>query len=179
MTSRPIIAFHGSPNAQIETFRPLSHFGSRAAALARAQASSKGGEPVTIYEVALHLANPILIKDLPGEGPRSPVHSLVRLVDFLHYDMRPTLLSASERQRIFAAAAPFARDEVAGAALLADILAARGIDGFGYPNRFEDPGKTSWIILRSNQVKILSRRPFLPNVDNCFQRGSRKRWSGP
>jgi hypothetical protein len=155
----PIIAFHGSPDATITTFEPLAHFGSQAAARARAGASSKGEGPVTVYEVALTMAHPARIKDLPSTGPRPAVHSLLRLIDQLHYERRPALLSADERARVFAAAAPSGRNSAAGMAIFADILEAHGFDSLCYTNQFEDPGSVSWIILRSHQAKIIVRRP--------------------
>lgn len=155
--SAPIVAFHGSPNPEIEAFAPLSHFGSRAAALARGGTRAKGGTAVTLYEVALDLAKPARITDLPSGSSRPAVHGFLRLLDQLHYDTHPAILSGLERRRIFAAAAPFGQNQAAGLAALADILEARGIDGFCYLNQFEDPGSRSWIILRSSQARIISK----------------------
>jgi predicted benzoate:H+ symporter BenE len=67
------------------------------------------------------------------------------------------LLSAQERDRILAAAAPAGANSAAGAAALVAALRARGIETLAYANRFEDPGSTSWIITAPAQVTILAR----------------------
>ena len=100
-----IVAYHASSESDIVAFAPLSHFGTRAAALARARSSSKIGQTMMLYQVELELGSVLRIPDLPVSGPRSPLHSWLRLADHLHYDVSPPALSTTERDTIFVAAA--------------------------------------------------------------------------
>jgi hypothetical protein len=148
------MAYHASVQDTLSTFAPLTHFGSREAALHRARGLAETGLPVTLYEVQLALGAVRQISDLPS-GDRSAHHSWLRLTDHLHYDTRPRVLSAQERDQILLAAAPAGSNSAAGMATLVAILRARGIDTLAYANRFEDPGSLSWIILDSARVTII------------------------
>lgn len=152
-----IRAYHASSEPDLASFAPLSHFGTRAAALARARSSGKIGQTMILYQVELELGSVLRIPDLAASGPRSALHSWLRLVDHLHYDVSPPAFSTTERDEILIAAAPAGQDATAGTEALIRILSARGIDALAYVNQFEDPGSTSWIVLRPTQVRILHR----------------------
>jgi hypothetical protein len=149
-----VIAYHASVQDALPAFVPLTHFGSREAALHRARGLAQTGRPVTLYEVRLSLGTIRQISDLPS-GDRSAHHSWLRLTDHLHYDTRPRIISASERERILGAAAPAGANSPAGITALVTILRTHGIDTLAYANRFEDPGSISWIITDPAQVAII------------------------
>ena len=151
-----VIAYHASVQGALSAFVPLTHFGSREAALHRARGLAETGQPVTLYEVRLVIGALRQISDLPS-GDRSARHSWLRLADHLHYDTSPRVISAQERDRILAAAAPAGSKSAAGITMLVAILRARGIDTLAYANRFEDPGSISWIITDPAQVTIIRR----------------------
>src|SRR5438270_541438 len=90
--------FHASP-ATIDRFAPLSHFGSREAALARAANAKYSGQPMHLYEVNFVGNNPLRIRDLNAN--KGAVHSWSKIVDMLHYTVRK--ISAVERSSIFKA----------------------------------------------------------------------------
>lgn len=159
MTATPglVVAYHASSEPDIPIFAPLSHFGSRPAALARARSVSKAGQAMTLYEVALELGVTQRIPDISPTSPRAATHSWLSLTDLLHYTVRPPILSATERDVIFLAAAPAARNALAGTEALVRTLAQHGIDSLEYVNRFEEPGSISWIVLRPSQVRVMDR----------------------
>lgn len=142
-------AWHASPVADIERFYALSHFGSEAAARVRGTAAAKIGATMTLYEVELTFAGVVTIADLDPDGPRSAVHSALRLADELFY--AEMLLFPVERDAVVRASG----DSATAARVLVAVLAAHGIDGLAYRNDFESPGSISWIITRPEQVRIV------------------------
>ena len=152
-----IVAYHSSPESDITVFAPLSHFGTRQAAVARAQSSIRAGRTSTLYEARLDLGSILRISDLPLHESRTPLHSWLRLIDHLHYDTMPAVLSDGERATILAAAAPFGRNAHGGIAALVLTLIDHGIDTLAYVNLFEDAGSVSWIVLHPDRVSIIRR----------------------
>jgi hypothetical protein len=135
---------HGSTTRIDGAYRPLTHFGTRAAALARAlhQAHKAGLDAIWLQEVRLDVRHPFTMTDI-GQ------HSVIRMIDHLHYDHRPRRdrLPTSARDRVFAAMPDGCEVET-----FAAVTREHGFDGYGYVNVHEDPGSTSIIILESDQA---------------------------
>jgi hypothetical protein len=144
-------AFHSSPALDIQSFAPLSHFGSEQAATDRTRSALRQGIATWLYEVELEIKNPLRIPDFKKNVARSAVHTPLRIADLLYYDMRPPVLTDQERTEI----TKVHDNEAESASRLIRILEAKGYDGMVYTNRWEDPGSLSWIIFHPEQVAIL------------------------
>jgi len=143
--------FHASP-AIIRQFRPLTHFGSRAAALHRGQA--KGARH--IYTVAFDPGKQLRIDDLSAEN--GAVHSWLKLADLLHYEAKA--ITQEDRNAVFAAAGDDQTRSRRAAGTLARILSQAGWNSVVYRNQFEDVGSDSFLCLSSSQVRIVEVRPL-------------------
>lgn len=141
--------YHASP-ATIERFAPFSHFGTEAAARARAGNWKYQGQSVKLYAVDFVARNPIRVRDFKMAPA---VHNWSSLVDALHYTVRK--ISANERDRIYAAAAPSGQNTEGGERALVEVLHEHGWDAIVYRNRFEDAGQDSWVNLTWDQVRIV------------------------
>ena len=121
------LLFHGS-NQAFEVPRPLTHFGSRAAALAAP------GFRGTLMAFEVTVCNPLRVEDSPGGGDewywlRAAVEQgVVSEAEFGAWERRPT-----------------------GEALVS-LLESKGVDGLVYRNRYEDGGADSWVIFRGEQA---------------------------
>ena len=147
--------YHASPRADLATFRPLTHLGTRDAALDRA----RRWESALLYSVELDASKILRVPDFMPSDNRSALHTWMRLVDQLHYDVKPRVLSAQDRADVFAAGRPTTVgsrtvfDDEAACAKLAQLLSGRW-DALSYINEFEDRGSVSYIILDPARVKI-------------------------
>lgn len=123
----PQLCFHGT-SQEFSQARPLTHFGSRQAAL---QAPRYRGV-LLAFEISIR--NPLEVPDIPGGA-----------------DMFGWLYDATERDLIspaeFAAweAKPLEMDGVG-------LLQRHGYDGLCYTNAHEDPGSLSWVIFEPSQA---------------------------
>jgi hypothetical protein len=159
--TKAVTLFHASPHA-IQQFAPLTHFGSRAAALQRAGNTVYHTRTMYLYEVVLSASHPLRIRDLTSKQ-RSANHTWSNITDLLHYTVKK--ISAVERDAIYAAAAPSATNAAGGTAKLIDLLHGHGWDALVYKNVFEDAGSQSWINLMSAQVRILHISPIEHHSD--------------
>lgn len=147
--------YHASPRADLAAFRPLTHLGTRDAALHRA----RRWEDAWLYSVDLDVAKVLRVPDFMPSDNRSALHSWMSLVDQLHYDVKPRVLSAQERVAVFGAGRPRTFegraifDDEAACAKLADLLRTRW-DALSYVNEFEDRGSVSYIVLEPARAKI-------------------------
>lgn len=136
--------FHGSISAIQEPYRALTHFGTRTAAMARAlhHAHRLGETAIWLQEVRLDVHRPLMTTDI-GQ------HSVIKMIDHLHYDHRPRRerVPTSARNAVFEAM-QHGREDVA----FAEAIRACGWDGLGYVNVHEDSGSTSLIVLDGDQV---------------------------
>lgn len=149
--------FHASPRADLAAFRPLTHVGTRDAALHRAR---RWGD-AWLYTVDLDATKVLRVPDFMPSDNRSALHTWMNLVDQLHYDVKPRVLSAQERDAVFDAGRPrtvegrTVFDDEAACAKLADLLRTRW-DALAYVNEFEDRGSISYIVLEPARAKITS-----------------------
>lgn len=147
MSKEATTHFHGSTSPITEPYRALTHFGTRTAAMARAlhHAHRAGRTAIWIQEVRLDVSRPLAMTDI-GQ------HSVIKMIDHLHYDHRPRRerLPTTARDAVFTAM-QHGREDVAFAA----VMRASGWDGLRYLNIHEDPGSTSLIVLDGDQVRTV------------------------
>lgn len=142
----PGILFHGS-DREFEAPRPLTHFGSREAALAAPR--SRG----VLMAFLVTVERPLEVPDECGGGDtwywlRSAVErGIVSEADFSAWELRC---------------------DDAGAVRL---LEAAGYDGLVYVNRFEDEGSLSWVVFRPEQAV---RLPLPPEDEPTAPAGPRR-----
>lgn len=147
---------HHSSDTDFSSFHPLSHFGSPAAARARAVSSKNASaeEPKHLYSARLKLGRTVSISD-DGEDhkPASILHSLHKAghISAHHY------LGYDDKMRA-------ASDEEGRKKILLDILKKRKIDTIRYKNDVEDAGSTSYIITHPKQVRLLRKSNSPVNV---------------
>ena len=133
-----ITTYHGT-NYDIAKFRSLTHFGSLKAANDRLAYKKINGK---IYKVELDINNPAIIKDFAGvHTPRIFAFAL-KAAKILSQD---EMLSVSMGDN----------SDDSKAAQLIKLLKSTGYDGIAYKNRHEDKGHTSYVILDSDQAKIV------------------------
>lgn len=137
--------FHGSPVVISTPFKPLTHFGTRKAAVERLQGVAKdyssegyGRKSGWIHTVELEVNNPLKIRDGYYLS-----HTPLKLADMLYYELR--VITAIERSEIIKNREP----------ALIMALSRRGYDSMVYINLHEDIHSISHIILRSNQAKLI------------------------
>ena len=124
----PRVLFHGS-GIEFEVPRPLTHFGSRAAAV------SVPGFEGTLMGFEVTVRNPLRVEDSPGGGDawywlRAAVgQGVVSEAEFEEWERRPT-----------------------GDAMVS-LLEGKGFDGLVYRNRYEDGGGDSWVVFRGGQAR--------------------------
>jgi hypothetical protein len=134
------IYWHGSAG-QIDPaqFRPLTHFGSRTAALERLKAKiGQSGEGAGwLYPVTLNIQNPLKIRDR-----KDFLHSNYKIVDMLFYTIKA--ITTQERISLM--------DRQCSSEAIVEVLRDKGYDGMVYKNSVEDPGHLSYIIFDAAQV---------------------------
>lgn len=155
--------FHASKRSDIDRFLPLSHFGTIEAARDR----SESWDEAHLYEVELDYAKVLRVPDFMPSDNRSGLHTWMRPVDQLHYDVKPKAISSEQRNAVFAAGAPrhegnrTVYDDKAACQALAEMLGSRW-EALVYINEFEDAGSTSLILLDPDKCRILSYEPITP-----------------
>lgn len=127
----PILCWHGTDCA-FDQPCPLTHFGTRTAALS---APGYGG---VLMECVLDIRNPLTVPDEPGGGDTWY---------WIRFAVDSNVLSEAE----FKAWERVATDEAA-----VELLQSKGFDGLTYENRFEEPGSVSWVIFDPMQAVIVS-----------------------
>lgn len=147
------VTVHHATTASFGRFAPLSHFGTRAAAEHRMQRTcqddphERGARTITAQ---LNIQNPIDLPDLGGHQYYQYEETL-RAAGFLTED---------EAAAIFAQPSGHSGgkdgydDHDGWKSRLVDCLMAKGYDGFTYTNDVEDPGSTSYIVFRPEQVHV-------------------------
>jgi len=131
------VLYHGSTELfDIRHARPLTHFGTRAAAEHRLTVKS-GNSGGYLYPVHLAINNPLRIRDR-----KEFEHSNFKLVDMLHYTIKA--ISADERGLLMS--------RECSADSIVELLSSKGFDGMVYKNAVEDPGKLSWMVFSASQI---------------------------
>ena len=133
-----ITAYHGT-DANITSFRPLTHFGSETAARDRMAYKKINGK---IYQVDLDIKNPAVIKDFPG------VHTPTQFAFALK---NAKIINQDEMMSVTG----FMGDNEKATPALIKLLQSKGYDGLAYKNRYEDKGHVSYVILDPSQAKII------------------------
>lgn len=163
----PLLCYHGSHhwNADIQQFRPLTHFGTLRAANSRINHQYRQHYDSAMYPVYLAIKHPLQLVDKRGVQ-----HDVYRLSDYLAFGTFGDFGGSAEKRNARYGTITLddyemirqteQRDHNAGIPLLIKYATAKGIDGFVYRNAVEDRGSTSWVIFRPDQVwPIYSDRP--------------------
>ena len=152
-----IVLHHGSTVPINDGFRPLTHFGTRRSAIARALHQAKAMEQpfVWIHEAVLDIDRPIQIEDIGR-------HSLIAIADHIHYRHVPRSqrIDSAARDRVFRS---MAAGE--GESTFAVEMRRAGHDGFVYVNRHEDRGSRSMIIIEPGQA-VMTKPPIRMTFDD-------------
>jgi hypothetical protein len=136
-------AYHGGPEG-ITRFRPLTHFGSKKAALSRMAKKKIQGQ---VYEVELDITNPAVIKDFAGVHAPTQFAFALRDAGIIDHDEMMTVTSLMGQPEL-------------QTPILVALLKSKGHDGIAYRNRYEDPGHTSYVILDPDQAQIVIDENF-------------------
>ena len=134
--------FHGT-RAEIEAFRPLSHFGTEKAA-ERALESVKGKGEAKIISAELTLKNPLEVKDTVGTQED--------VVDWIWQAEDKGVVTEEEATVIENIVTKEGEIEKAETAFV-KLLKSKGYDGLKYINKTEDKGSISYVIFDPKQVK--------------------------
>jgi hypothetical protein len=173
-----ITAYHGSPKRDIRSkrFWPLSHFGTEKAAQDRMKMYAKhkkvfGKNPdfdYRIYQVALDINNPAMIKDEDvSHDPTQFAFALHKAKIFSKLEMMtvtvwPTIKSTSNEDYDTAnmEARKYSREKQKQVSTkqLIKLLKSKGYDGMVYKNKHEDKGSLSYVIFDPSQVRIVRSR---------------------
>jgi predicted RNA methylase len=137
-----IKAYHGT-RADIDTFRPLSHFGTEKAA-AQALESVKGKGEAKIISAELTLKNPLEVKDTVG--------TTEDVVDWIWQAEEKGIVTEKEAVAIEDIVTETGEIKEAEKAFV-KLLKSKGYDGLKYINKTEDKGSLSYIIVDPKQVK--------------------------
>lgn len=151
----------------LQSFLPMSHFGTAKAALDRARGITvQAAGAATLHEVELEVRRGLRIGEADGIG-----HTWLRLVDMLHYETRA--ITSADREAVFAAAGPLdGTGDRAAFEAIAAILRRKGYDSMCYTNWHEDFGRLSWISLDATQVRILRAAPVADVIAEMEARGT-------
>lgn len=141
--AKKIKAFHGT-RADIDTFRPLSHFGTEKAA-ERALESVKGKGKAKIISVELTLKNPLEVKDTVGTQED--------VVDWVWQAVEKGVVTEEEAIAIENTVTKEGEIEKAEADFV-ELLKSKGYDGLKYINQTEDKGSVSYVVFDSKQVDL-------------------------
>lgn len=134
-----ITLYHGS-DREFDHPKPLTHFGTRAAA--EAAPRSRG----TLMAFEITLDNPLRVTDTPGGGDtwywlRCAVDAgVVSEVEFVAWERNPT-------------------NEA-----FIHLVASKGFDGLVYRNDYEDPGSESFVIFQPDQAVRVSLPADTPTL---------------
>lgn len=137
-----ITAYHGT-DADIDVFRPLTHFGSLTSANDRMSYKKIKGK---IYQVELYINNPAVIKDFAG------IHSPTQFAFALKH---AKIISQDEMMTV----TRLAGQPEEQTPILVDLIRSKGYDSIAYKNRYEDKGHISYVILDPSQAKIIDSSP--------------------
>ena len=147
-----LTAYHGTADT-ITQFRPLTHFGSIKAAEDRMTYKKIKGR---VYEVDLDINNPAVIKDFPGVHSATQfAFALKKAKIFTQDEMLSVTTIDGDGTGVEYWLANKDRLEREKREQLIKLLKSKGYDGMAYVNRYEDKGHTSYVILDSNQAKIV------------------------
>lgn len=135
-----IKAFHGT-RAEIETFKPLSHFGTKKAA-ERALESVKGKGKAKIISAELTIKNPLEVKDTVGVQED--------VVDWVWQAEDKGVVTEKEATAIEDIVKTGEVEEAETA--FVKLLKSKGYDGLKYINQTEDKGSVSYVIFEPEQV---------------------------
>ncbi|MHC4605169.1 MAG: ADP-ribosyltransferase-containing protein, partial [Planctomycetota bacterium] len=149
-------AFHGT-RADIDTFQPLSHFGTKKAA-ERALESVKGKGKAKIISAELTIKNPLEVKDTVGVQED--------VVDWVWQAEDKGVVTEKEAaaiEDIVTKAGDIEKAEVA----FVKLLKSKGYDGLKYINQTEDKGSVSYVVFGPEQVsqppaKTIPQKPVKP-----------------
>lgn len=134
---RPIVAYHGSRNDGITSFKPFTHFGSLRAARDRLNHNYVDA-PEYIYKVKLNIKNPMRVRD------KNKNHDSFAVLKGQISD-REEYMTTDEYYKINSP-----ED-------LLNHIKSKGYDGIVYFNQYEDVGSESYIILDPSQAQIISK----------------------
>lgn len=149
----------------INTFRPLTHFGSRAAAIAvmknriRDGRVPVGGQQVHLHHVKVTLNNPV--RSQRDYGSPRPMVYVQYLADQLHPDHGPAYLGFITPHRDALTRIGGGDASIRSPKLeqmldyVADLFRQHGYDGIIYTNEVEDKGSESWVIIDNSQAQTL------------------------
>ena len=149
----------------INTFRPLTHFGSMAAAVEvmqnriGANRVPTGAQQVHLHHVKVTLSNPI--RSLKDFGSPRPMVYVQYLADQLHSDHGAAYVGfisthRDELTRIGGGDASIRSPKLQEMLdYVADLFRQHRYDGIIYINEVEDKGSESWVIIDSAQAQIL------------------------
>lgn len=154
---------HHSSEHDFNEFRPLSHFGTKHAARARAYdiGSNEHDSPPEFhhYSVRLKIKKSAEVKDRGEHYPEGIASDLRMGGHISHEEMtafRKSLKGLPNSQH--------------NQSQLLSLLKSKGIDALHYKNKIEDPGSKSYIITDPKQVRILRKGKSLVNSE----RGKKK-----
>jgi len=122
-----LLCFHGT-DRDFPIARPLTHFGTRAAAESAPRSNG------ILMAFRLTIGNALRVPDSSGGGDtwywlRSAAdQGVISEEEFLRWERSPTEEAAMT------------------------LLSSKGIDGLVYENDYEDPGSTSWVIFHGHQA---------------------------
>jgi hypothetical protein len=157
--NQPQIVFHGTSghdDAQVDHFRPLTHFGTSKAANAIIKQNIEifvrglGRKHHAIMPVYLAIKNPVRIGDLRGIS-----HGIDTLAAFLAFGSATDRhIDPEARNKRYGVISldDYETIHQGGTSALLTVLKAHNYDGFVYKNAVEDRGSTSWIIVNPSQV---------------------------
>lgn len=140
--SEPLIVYHGTLDQIEEGFRPLSHFGTVAAARTRIEQKEKegGSGPGYLYEVELAFEQQLRIRDWRSNRSYEALcDDLLRNADCPQWRRSRALIGGNPVERTV------------------DYLLSEGFDVASYINEVEDPGSVSYINLTMGEVTVQSR----------------------
>ncbi len=135
--------FHGT-RADIDTFKPLSHFGTEKAA-GQALESVKGKGKAKIISAELTLKNPLEVKDTVGVTED--------VIDWVWQAEGKGVVTEKEATIIEDIVTETGEIEKAEKAFV-KLLESKGYDGLKYINKTEDKGSISYVIFDPKQVSI-------------------------
>jgi hypothetical protein len=151
--SKTLTLYHSS-FVEISKFYPLTHFGTRKAAVDRLKntiddmtddATPFKDRKVYIYPVKLSISSPLHTPDIYNERP------------FVVWEVATHITKTSDlthEQRKIAKWLMKSKTTPVSCKKLQNLLQSMGYDSLMYHNTVEDPGKLSYINLSSSQVKI-------------------------
>lgn len=149
---------HHSSEHDFQQFRPLSHFGTKNAARARAYdiGTSEHDSPPDFhhYTVRLKIKKSAEVKDRGEHHPEG-----------IASDLKAGGHINQEELSAFRKKMKGLPNSNSNQAHLLDLLKSKGIDTLHYQNKIEDQGSKSYIITDPKQVRILRKGKSAINAD--------------